>query len=159
MTILSDKSIIELVENNEITIKPFNMENLTPNGYDLTVEEIEIPEKQKTTTKKLAIPPGERFAVSTKEIISCGENHCAQLWLRTSWARKGIICSFGKIDSGFKGNLTLLGLNASKENINIEIGNTFAQIVFEKLSTSANELYEERSGNYQNQKGITWSKE
>ena len=159
MTILSDKSIIELIKNNEITIEPFEKKNLTPNGYDLTVEEIEIPEKQKTTTKKLAIPPGERFAVSTKEIISCGENHCAQLWLRTSWARKGIICSFGKIDSGFKGNLTLLGLNVSKENINIEIGNTFAQIVFEKLSTSANELYEERSGNYQNQKGITWSKE
>ncbi len=159
MTILSDESIIELVKNNEITISPFKNENLTPNGYDLTVEEIEIPEEKKTTTKKLTIPPGERFAVSTKEIISCGENHCAQLWLRTSWARKGIICSFGKIDSGFKGNLTLLGLNASKKNVDIEIGNTFAQIVFEKLSTSANELYEERSGNYQNQKGITWSKE
>ena len=159
MAIWSDKSIIELVKNNEITIEPFNIDNLTPNGYDLTVEEIEIPEKQKTTNKKLAIPSGERFAVSTKEIISCGEKHCAQLWLRTSWARKGIICSFGKIDSGFKGNLTLLGLNASNKDINIEIGNTFAQIVFEKLSTSANELYEERSGNYQNQKGITWSKE
>ncbi len=138
---------------------PFVDKNLTPNGYDLTVEEIEIPEKQKTATKKMTIPPGERFAVSTKEVISCGEKHCAQLWLRTSWARKGIICSFGKIDSGFKGNLTLLGLNGSKKNIDIEIGNTFAQIVFEKLSTAANELYEKRSGNYQNQKGITCSKE
>jgi len=159
MSILSDKSIKELVKNNQITIDPFNDGNLTPNGYDLTIEEIEIPEEQKTTTKKLTIPPGERFAVSTKEIISCGENHCAQLWLRTSWARKGIICSFGKIDSGFKGNLTLLGFNASKANVDIEIGSTFAQIVFERLSTTAKELYEERSGNYQNQKGITWSKE
>mgnify|MGYP001342982778 CR=1 FL=1 len=159
MTILSDNSIVQLVKNKEITIDPFVDKNLTPNGYDLTIEEIEIPEKQKTTTKKMTIPPGERFAISTKEVISCGENHCAQLWLRTSWARKGIICSFGKIDSGFKGNLTLLGLNVSKKNIDIEIGNTFAQIVFEKLSTAANELYEERSGNYQNQKGITWSKE
>ena len=123
------------------------------------MEEIEIPEKQKRTKEKLSIPPGERFAISTKEVISCGENYCAQLWLRTSWARKGIICSFGKIDSGFKGNLTLLGLNASKKSVDIKIGNTFAQIVFEKLSTTANELYEERSGNYQNQKGITWSKE
>jgi len=159
MSILSDKSIIELVKNNQITIDPFNDGNLTPNGYDLTIEEIEIPDKQKTSTKKITIPPGERFAVSTKEIISCGENHCAQLWLRTSWARKGIICSFGKIDSGFKGNLTLLGFNASKANVDIEIGSTFAQIVFERLSTTAKELYEERSGNYQNQKGITWSKE
>tara|TARA_B100001029_G_scaffold151226_1_gene133629 strand:+ start:2094 stop:2573 length:480 start_codon:yes stop_codon:yes gene_type:complete len=159
MTILSDKSIIELVKKEQIIIDPFNNENLTPNGYDLTVEEIEIPEKQKRTKEKLSIPPGERFAISTKEVISCGENYCAQLWLRTSWARKGIICSFGKIDSGFKGNLTLLGLNASKKSVDIKIGNTFAQIVFEKLSTTANELYEERSGNYQNQKGITWSKE
>ncbi len=159
MTILSDNSIVQLVKNKEITIDPFVNKNLTPNGYDLTVEEIEIPEKEKTTTTKMTIPPGERFAISTKEVISCGENHCAQLWLRTSWARKGIICSFGKIDSGFKGNLTLLGLNSSKKNVDIEIGNTFAQIVFEKLSTAANELYEERSGNYQNQKGITWSKE
>ena len=159
MTILSDKSIIKLVAKKEIIIDPFNNENLTPNGYDLTVEEIEIPEKQKIRKGKLTIPPGERFAVSTKEVVSCGENHCAQLWLRTSWARKGIICSFGKIDSGFKGNLTLLGLNTSKKNVDIKIGNTFAQIVFEKLSTTANELYEERSGNYQNQKGVTWSKE
>ena len=159
MTILSDKSIIEAIEKNEIIIDPFQTENLTPNGYDLTVDDIEIPSKKKHKDKNLNIAPGERFAISTKETISCGENHCAQLWLRTSWARKGIICSFGKIDSGFKGNLTLLGLNASKDDVRIEIGNTFAQIVFETLSTSAEELYDKRSGNYQNQKGITWSKE
>ena len=159
MAILSDKSIIDLVKNKEIIINPFQELNLTPNGYDLTVEEIEIPGGKKVTSNNLIITPGERFAISTKEIISCGENHCAQLWLRTSWARKGIMCSFGKIDSGFKGNLTLLGLNSSKDEVAITVGNTFAQIVFEELSTPADELYSERSGKYQNQKGITWSKE
>ncbi len=159
MAILSDRSIIKLVGSNEISIQPFDKKNLTPNGYDLTVEEIEIPEKMKSNKGNITIPSGERFAISTKEVISCGEKHCAQLWLRTSWARKGVICSFGKIDSGFKGNLTLLGFNSSSKNVDISIGNTFAQIVFEELSTSADELYDERSGNYQNQKGITWSKE
>ena len=159
MTILSDKSIIKLIAHKQIVIEPFKEINLTPNGYDLTVNEIEIPHKEKISKGNLSISPNQRFAISTKEIISCGENHCAQLWLRTSWARKGIICSFGKVDSGFRGNLTLLGLNSSKDEVNIEIGNTFAQIVFEKLSTPANELYSDRSGNYQNQKGITWSKE
>ena len=159
MAILSDKSIIDLVKNKEIIIDPFQELNLTPNGYDLTVEEIEIPGGKKVNSNSLINTPGERFAISTKEIISCGENHCAQLWLRTSWARKGIMCSFGKIDSGFKGNLTLLGLNSSKDEVAIAIGNTFAQIVFEELSTPADELYSERSGKYQNQKGITWSKE
>ena len=57
MTILSDNSIAQLVKNKEITIDPFVDKNLTPNGYDLTVEEIEIPEKQKTTRKKMTIPP------------------------------------------------------------------------------------------------------
>ena len=159
MTILSDKSIAKAIEDKQIFIEPFNEENLTPNGYDLTVSEIEIPGEKKISNGYLSIPPNNRFAISTKEIISCGENYCAQLWLRTSWARKGLICSFGKIDSGFKGNLTLLGLNSSKDEVNIEIGNTFAQIVFEKLSTPADELYSDRSGNYQDQKGITWSKE
>ena len=159
MAILSDKSIISLVGSKEIIIDPFKKNNLTPNGYDLTVSEIEIPDKKKVTEGYLSIPPGERFAVSTEEVVSCGKNHCGQLWLRTSWARKGIICSFGKIDSGFNGNLTLLGLNSGKEEVKINIGNTFAQIIFETLSTPANELYSDRSGNYQNQKGITWSKE
>ena len=159
MTVLSDKSIIKLIADKQIVIEPFKEENLTPNGYDLTISEIEIPDEKKISKGLLCIPPNNRFAISTEEIISCGENHCGQLWLRTSWARKGIICSFGKIDSGFRGNLTLLGLNSSKDEVNIEVGNTFAQIVFEKLSTPADELYSDRSGNYQNQKGITWSKE
>ena len=159
MTVLSDKSIIDLMAKGQITIEPFRESNLTPNGYDLTVSEIQMPNKEKISKGFLTIPPNNRFAVSTEELISCGEYHCAQLWLRTSWARKGIICSFGKIDSGFKGNLTLLGLNSSTEEIKIEIGSTFAQVVFEKLSSPADVLYSGRSGNYQDQKGITWSKE
>ena len=159
MTVLSDKSITKSIEDKEITIEPFREMNLTPNGYDLTISEVEIPDKKKILEGNLTIAPGERFAISTEEIICCGKNHCAQLWLRTSWARKGIICSFGKVDSGFKGNLTMLGINSSKKEISIEIGNTFAQIVFEKLSTPADESYSDRSGNYQDQKGITWSKE
>ena len=91
MAILSDKSIIDLVKRGEIIIEPFDEANLTPNGYDLTIEEIEIPGNQKISKGDIVIPPGERFAVSTKETISCGEKHCAQLWLRTSWARKGIV--------------------------------------------------------------------
>ena len=159
MTVLSDKSIVKLIASKDIIIEPFKETNLTPNGYDLTVSEIEIPNQEKISKGKIRSPPNNRFAISTKEIVSCGENHCGQIWLRTSWARKGIICSFGKIDSGFKGNLTLLGLNSSKDEVNIEVGNTFAQIVFEGLSTPADELYSDRSGNYQNQRGITWSNE
>ena len=158
MAILSDEAIISAINAKELNIVPFNEQNLTPNGYDLTIDEVEIPNEKKTSRGSLLIPPGKRFAVSTKERIECGSNICAQLWLRTSWARKGIICSFGKIDSGFNGTLTLLGFNSGSEDVELNIGETFAQMVFEMMSSSAKSLYSERSGNYQNQEGITWSK-
>ena len=158
MTVLSDEAILSALDLGELEIDPFNKDNLTPNGYDLTIKEIEIPNGDKTSNGDLAIPPGKRFAVSTKERIACGPNLCAQLWLRTSWARKGIVCSFGKIDSGFDGTLTLLGFNSSEQNVILSIDVTFAQMVFEVMTGPASSLYSERSGNYQNQDGITWSK-
>ena len=158
MAILSDEAILSALDLGEIEIEPFNADNLTPNGYDLTIKEIEIPNGPKTSGKDLIIPAGKRFAVSTKERIACGPSICAQLWLRTSWARKGIACSFGKIDSGFDGNLTLLGFNSSDEDVKLSTGETFAQMVFEMMTGPAASLYSERSGNYQNQRGVTWSK-
>ena len=158
MTILSDEAILSALDMGELEIEPFNSENLTPNGYDLTIKEIEIPNHSKTSDGEFIIPSSKRFAISTEERIACGTNICAQLWLRTSWARKGIACSFGKIDSGFDGTLTLLGFNSGEEDILIRTGDTFAQMVFEMMSGPAASLYSERSGNYQNQKGITWSK-
>lgn len=158
MTVLSDEAILSAIDLGELEIDPFNKDNLTPNGYDLTIKEIEIPNGDKTSNGDLAIPPGKRFAVSTKERIACGPNLCAQIWLRTSWARKGIVCSFGKIDSGFDGTLTLLGFNSSEQNVILSIDVTFAQMVFEVMTGPASSLYSERSGNYQNQDGITWSR-
>tara|TARA_Y100000590_G_C15231931_1_gene830446 strand:- start:3 stop:482 length:480 start_codon:yes stop_codon:yes gene_type:complete len=159
MSILSDEAILAALDVGEIEIEPFITENLTPNGYDLSIKEIEIPKGPKVTEGELTIPAGKRFAVSTKERIACGPNVCAQLWLRTSWARKGIVCSFGKIDSGFDGNLTLLGFNSGQEDVVLVTGETFAQMVFEMMTGTATSLYSERSGNYQNQSGVTWSKE
>ena len=159
MTILSDEAIISALDVGELEIEPFNEDNLTPNGYDLTIKEIEIPGSEKICNGDVIIQPGKRFALSTKERIACRPNLCAQLCLRTSWARKGIMCSFGKIDSGFNGTLTLLGFNSSDKNVTLSTGVTFAQMVFEIMTGAASSLYSERSGNYQNQDGITWSKE
>ena len=158
MSILSDGAILAALDVGEIEIEPFNADNLTPNGYDLSIKEIEISKGPKVTEGELIIPKGKRFAVSTKERIACGPNICAQLWLRTSWARKGIMCSFGKIDSGFDGTLTLLGFNSGEEDVKLVTGETFAQMIFEMMTGPATSLYSERSGNYQNQSGVTWSK-
>jgi dCTP deaminase len=78
-----------------------------------------------------------------------------EIWIRTSWVRKGILSSFGRIDAGFNGNLTFSAYNASKGPVDVPIGDRFAQVVFEELRSPPKKSYEQRSGNYQGQRGIT----
>jgi dCTP deaminase len=103
---------------------------------------------------EISLSPFDWFAVATKERIKLGRKLCGQLWLRSTWIRKGIIASFGKVDAGFEGSLTLTAFNASSKYLVISIGDTFVQIVFEELSTDADSSYGERSGKYQGQTGI-----
>lgn len=145
--------------DGKLTIEEFREENLTPNGYDLTIGEVLIPSLQ-TSCKEGAtrVPPGTWFLVSTLEFLDLGPRLAGDLWIRTSWARRGIIPAFGKVDSGFRGTLTLSALNASSQEVELRVGDTFAQITFHQLRTSPLRGYEERSGTYQDQRGVTLSR-
>ena len=156
MIVLSDNEIETLINNNELGIEPFNPKHLTPNGYDLSIDEIYIRKTDQHVTKdRASIPPLTWFAVSTKEYIKMGPQITSQLWIRSSYARKGIMASFGKVDAGFHGTLTISCFNANDTEVEIPIGDRFCQIVFEQLSEKAQSLYHERSGTYQNQRGVT----
>ncbi|RLF73672.1 MAG: hypothetical protein DRN42_05330 [Thermoplasmata archaeon] len=63
--------------------------------------------------------------------------------------------SFGRIDAGFHGTLTLALANMSPKEQAVTIGDRIVQVVFETLSTLPEKVYAERSGNYQGQLGIT----
>jgi dCTP deaminase len=155
MVILSDRDIKEAIKRGDLSIEPFVEENLTPNGYDLTIDEVYIKKtNRRIKSGRARIPPYTWFAISTKEFVKIGSQIASQLWIRSSYARKGVMASFGKVDAGFHGTLTISCFNANYEEVEIPIGDRFCQIVFEELSSKAEELYENRSGNYQNQRGI-----
>lgn len=155
MTILSDGDIVQAIVNKVIEITPFNEDNLTPNGYDLTITQVVIPDKDIDVSQgQVEVSPKTWFAISTEEHVRLGLKHCAQLWIRTSYARKGIISSFGMIDAGFQGTLTLSAFNGSEKPVTIEIGKTFAQMVILPLTSVPRALYHERSGNFQDQSGV-----
>jgi len=155
MAVLSDRDILKAINDGKISIEPFKETNQTPNGYDLTVGEVYIKKTGEHITEGEArIPPLTWFAISTKEYIKMGEDVTAQLWIRSSYARKGLFSSFGKVDAGFEGTLTIGCFNANDETVSIPIGDRFCQIVFEKLSSKPCELYDKKSGNYQGQRGI-----
>ncbi|MFH1102102.1 MAG: dCTP deaminase [Methanobacteriota archaeon] len=156
MTILSDTDIERYLRTHELGIEPFNQKNLTPNGYDLSIEEIYIRKTEQHIKEGTAvIPPLTWFAISTKEFVKMGPQITSQLWIRSSYARRGIMASFGKVDAGFHGTLTISCFNANDKDVEIPIGDRFCQIVFEQLSSAPSELYAKKSGTYQNQRGIT----
>jgi len=159
MAVLSDTDISKYMDTGRLDLEPFDKKNLTPNGYDLSIEEIYLKKNDVHIKEGLAvIPPLSWFAISTKEFVKMGADITGQLWIRSSYARKGVMASFGKVDAGFHGTLTISCFNAQDTDLEIPIGDRFCQIVFEKLESIPSELYDKKSGNYQNQKGIKLSK-
>lgn len=153
--VLSDADLLRLREKGEIRIEPFREENVTPNGYDVTIAEVAVPSTGfRSSEGKAIVPPQMRFAVSTEEMIALGPGVAAEIWLRTTWARRGVLASFGMIDSGFRGTLTFGAYNASEDDLVLPIGERFAQVVFHLLDSVSERGYGQRSGHYQGQKGL-----
>ncbi|HYM38939.1 MAG TPA: dCTP deaminase [Thermoplasmata archaeon] len=159
MALLSDAGILAFRAKGELSIEPFVESSLTPNGYDVSIEEVAVPSSgQRVRTGVAHIPALTRFAVSSRETVTLGRHVAAQIWLRTTWARRGVLASFGMIDAGFSGTLTFGALNASDATLDVPVGERFAQIVFQALESPAAATYEERSGTYQGQRGVTWDR-
>lgn len=156
MAVLSDAAILAFRAKGELSIEPLLEKSLTPNGYDVSIEEVAIPSAGLKVREGVAhIPALTRFAVSTRETVTLGRHVAAQLWLRTTWARRGVVASFGMIDAGFSGTLTFGAFNASDAVLDVPVGERFAQVVFLALESPAAATYDQRSGTYQGQRGVT----
>jgi dCTP deaminase len=156
MSTLTDADIRTALTEGAMDIEPFSEGQLTPNGYDLAIAEVVLPDTGHTFKAGTAVvPPLTRFMVSTVERVRLGPALSAQLWLRTTWARRGVIASFGRIDAGFDGTLTFGAFNTSADSIEVPMGQTFAQMTVEGMRGSAEAVYAQRSGHYQHQRGVT----
>lgn len=144
--ILSDNDIKNALSKGLIQIKPFQEKNLTPNGYDLTVKTVYI---DGIYCEETIIKPLSWFAVATEEYIVL-RHITAQLWIRSTYARKGVMSSFGKVDAGFEGCLTLSCFN-THEPFPIKKGDRICQIVFEYLASEPSQVYK---GKYSGHVGI-----
>ncbi|HVO77879.1 MAG TPA: dCTP deaminase [Methanomassiliicoccales archaeon] len=156
MCILADHEILARLRDGSLVITEFAESSLTPNGYDLRIAELSVPDEDKKYSEGTAtIPPGGMFFVCTIEHIELPDDLAAQLWTRTTWIRKGLLMGLGKIDAGFHGQLTFSGFNASSKPVEFPIGSRMVQMCFETMHSKVDMTYEKRSGNYQGQKGIT----
>jgi dCTP deaminase len=161
MGILSDADILRRRADGSLGIAPFDEKGLTPNGYDLRIAEVMLPDASSDVHRegKVVVPAQSRFLVSTLERVRMPPDVTAQLWIRSSYARRGVLGGFGKIEAGFEGTLTVGGFNAARAALELPIGDRFCQVVFERMESLPRKLYAERSGNYQGQSGITLAKD
>jgi dCTP deaminase len=153
MSVLSDKDIMARVQNGSLGITPFSQANLTPNGYDLTIREIFVPPNHRYEKGVVCLHAGTWLAVSTLETIKMPLDLIGLLWTRTTYARKGLFGSYGVVDAGFHGELTLSYY--STMDMEIHVGSRIAQIIFLELSSPSDQGYPQRSGSFQGQVGVT----
>lgn len=152
MSTLSDADILSLASEGRLVAENFNAGSVTPNGYDLRVQHIRMEGVDK---EEVFISPGSHFLVSTLEYLALPDDVVGQIWIRSSFARRGIIGSFGAVDAGYHGTLTLSFLNAGIEVLGLKMGERIAQIIFDRLDSKPSKSYAERSGNYQGSRGVT----
>ncbi len=150
--ILSDRNVQEERKNGNLVIDPFMEGNLTPNGYDLSIGELRVGDRN---VEMASVKKGEMFLISTLEWLELKKDLVAHMHIKSRWARKGVIGSFGFVDCGFKGKLTISFINMGYEEIDVKRNLPIVQIVFERTETEPDKPYEQRSGHFQNSKNIT----
>jgi dUTP pyrophosphatase len=83
------------------------------------------------------LEPGERAMVPTGVAVAIPEGYCGFVMIRSGLAaRHGIACvnSPGLIDSGYRGELTVIMLNTDKrEPFQIKRGDRIAQLVIQRV--------------------------
>ena len=169
--ILSDKTIINMLKDGELSIAPIENSQIQPASVDIRlgntfsiVEDsstgiinLEDEIKYKTIeTDTYILLPGQFVLATTMEYFELPDNLTAFVEGRSSLGRMGLfIQNAGWVDPGFKGEITLELFNANRCAIELKAGRRVGQLVFAEMDDSALNPY---NGKYQGQTGATGSR-
>lgn len=169
--ILSDKTILKMLEAKTLTISPLEKEQIQPASVDIRLgNTFSIVEDSSTgiitldkeisyktfTADTYILLPNQFILATTMEYFELPDNLTAFVEGRSSLGRMGLfIQNAGWVDPGFKGEITLELFNANRCAIELKAGRRVGQLVFAQLDDVALNPYR---GKYQCQKGATGSK-
>lgn len=169
--ILSDKTILEMVDKGTLVIRPLEQSQVQPASVDIRLGDTfcviedsptgivtldrETPCKTIKTDTYLLLP-GQFVLATTVEYFELPDNLTAFVEGRSSLGRMGLfIQNAGWVDPGFKGEITLELYNANRCAIELKSGRRVGQLVFAKMDAPALNPYR---GKYQGQTGATGSR-
>ena len=175
--ILSDRSILEAINDGRIIIEPFDKECLQPSSVDLhldhrflvfknhTLGHIDVRKDLSNFTQEVSssdddpfmLHPGEFVLGSTSERVAVPEDLVARLEGKSSLGRLGLLIhsTAGYVDAGWDGQLTLELSNVSNLPITLYPGMKIGQISFVQMTTPAERPYgaSELGSKYKGQEG------
>ncbi|KAB2336839.1 dCTP deaminase [Cytobacillus depressus] len=147
--ILSDKTILKKLEEQELVIQPLSKSQVQPASVDLrlanhflTVDENTVPlitidqpaDYKEFYKDRIIIPPQSFILGTTLECISLPNNMTAFVEGRSSIGRLGLfIQNAGWVDPGFEGHITLELYNANRVPIELKEGRRICQLVLVTL--------------------------
>jgi len=188
MTVLSDKDIRELIDNENAVEVEEGPEvdldlQLGPSSLDLRLgyefgvlktrkvkaidtqsmkDYSEIKESRRATPEEgMVVHPGEFLLGTTLETLKVPSNLVARIEGRSSYARLGLIphAAAGFVDPGFEGQITLEIQNLGNVPITIYPEDRICQVVFETMTSEAENPYGEKTDSkYMGQEGATGSR-
>ncbi len=169
--ILSDQTIMKMLDEGSLTIRPLLPEQIQPASVDIRlgntfnlVEDssagivtLENEISYKTIqTDTYILMPNQFILATTMEYFELPEDLTAFVEGRSSLGRMGLfIQNAGWVDPGFRGELTLELYNANRCAIELKAGRRVGQLVFARMDAPALHPYQ---GKYQGQTGATGSR-
>ena len=169
--ILSDKTIIRMLEEKTMTITPFTKDQIQPASFDIRLGNTftvvdDTPSGIITLDSKISyktirtdtylILPGQFVLATTMEYFELPDNLAVFVEGRSTLGRMVLfIQNAGWVDPGFKGEITLELYNANRCAIELKHGRRVGQLVFAEMDDRAINPY---NGKYQGQTGATGSK-
>lgn len=141
--VLTDK---ELKVQGMALIAPFDANNLSPIGYDLTVDD--YSNEPGKTVKSINLAPGASVFVRSKEKIMLPNDMMATVSLRNSRIRQGLDLTAPVYQPGHETRVFFRVTNVSPQSITLDGSKGIATITFEKLDSEVERKY---NGSFQNE--------
>jgi dCTP deaminase len=182
VSVLSDQTIIELVDAGRIRIDPWDPGLVQPASVDLRLggsfrvfhnhraTAIDLLHPPENLTEEVTVPDGETFVIHpgefclgrTLEWVELPDDIVARIEGKSSLGRLGLIvhATAGFCDPGWKGTLTLELNNLTRVPIILRPGLEIAQLSFMTLDRPAERPYgsPELGSHYQGQRAATASR-
>jgi dCTP deaminase len=182
VSVLSDGTILKLVENGRIRIDPWDPRLLQPASVDLRLGDsfrvfhnyrasaIDLRAPPENLTEEVVLAPDESFVIHpgefclgrTLEWVELPDDIVARIEGKSSLGRLGLIvhATAGFCDPGWRGTLTLELNNLTRVPIKLYQGQQIAQLSFMTLDRPAQRPYGSPAlgSHYQGQRAATESR-